>query len=392
MNRLISKIQKEKDVFLIIIASKLAIFIIIFLAYNLLPFAKTYYFANFVYPPNEPISLISAYKTWDGHHYLFLSEQGYKTGNISNSFTPLFPFLIRLTTTLTGSSFVSGFLISNSMSLIGFYLFYVFVNKLYGKKVAYKSLLFLLAFPVSFYFSLIYTESVFFLLIMLYFLFLFKKNYLAVFLIGILLPLERFIGLFVIIPSLYYYFFIDKRLIIKSQVIDFVKNIQKKIILLFGPLIGFAIHLLFMYWTTGDLFEQFRAATLSVSQPSISYMFHPSRLFTVVFNSSLTLHGFNNSIIDRIFFFLFLFLLPIMYKRLDKTFFLHSIITGLFFIFIGVFMSYTRHLLIVFPIFILLGIIVNEKKYSFLQYPLLFSMIMLQSLFLIMHSLNYWVA
>jgi hypothetical protein len=61
------------------------------LAVQLLPpiFATEIYATNFHWPPDDPPSLISAYKTWDANHYLFLSERGYQPDTMSSAFYPL---------------------------------------------------------------------------------------------------------------------------------------------------------------------------------------------------------------------------------------------------------------------------------------------------------------
>lgn len=383
----------EKKIIFLIIWVKLCTFFIIFLSFNLLPFAKNYYYANFIYPPNEKISLQSAFKTWDAQHYLFLSEQGYKRGQISNAFSPLFPILVNFLTKIFNNSFISGLIISNLMSFLALFYFYKLVRMIYSEKIAYQSLIFLLAFPTSFYFSLIYTESLFFLLVVLFFFFLYKKQFFYASFFALLMPLARQIGILIFFPFLTYYLFEEKKLKFSSQLSVVSKAcFNKKTFLILTPILGFGLYFLYIFYATGNALEMFSAMNFFVSKHSVFYIFNPSLLFNIIFNANLALHGFINSILDRVFFILFLFLLFLIYKKTNITFFIYSLLMGFVFILSGTFMSYTRHLLVVFPIFIALGIIFQEQKYSFLKLPLIYFMIMLQTLFLIMHALNYWVA
>lgn len=381
-----------KKILIGVIFIKIVIFTVIFLAYYLLPFNAAGYYANFVYPANEKVSLASAYKTWDGQHYLFLAEKGYNKGQLSNAFMPLFPILISVLTLVTRNSFLAAILLSNIASFAGIYFFYKLTDLLYGHKISKSAVIFLLAFPVSFFFSLIYTESLFFFLVISSFYFLYKRNYLLASLIAFFLPLERFVGVFIIIPFFVFYIFEDRKFTLNSQVLDIIQSLfNKKLLLFFTPLLGLLTYFIFIYLRTGNVFELFDQARFFIAQPSISYILHPLSLIKVLF-FNLSLHGFNNSIIDRIFILFFLSLIYPLYKRTNFTFLIYALIMGLFFILVGNIMSYTRHLLVIFPIFIVLAIIFENKKYEFLKFPFIYLLMSLQILFLVMHALNYWVA
>src|SRR5689334_7224412 len=90
-----------KKILFIFLWIKLSIFLIIIFAYNLLPFASVYHYANFTYPSFEKVSLKTAFKTWDAQHYIYLSEKGYSRDLGSDRFFPLLPILIKLLTFIT---------------------------------------------------------------------------------------------------------------------------------------------------------------------------------------------------------------------------------------------------------------------------------------------------
>ncbi len=193
---------RRRKLVLLVLGSKLLCVAVVVLAYAYLPFCVRFYEGNFVYPPGEPIHLASAFKTWDAHHYLWLSEAWYVPGSFSNNYYPLFPALIGLVNRLVGNAFISGLLVSNLLSLAAFYAFYRFVEDAHGPSVAAGALTLLIAFPTAFYFSLIYRESLFLLLAVSFFLFLSRGAYARSWLCAFLLPLTRPLGIAILVPFL----------------------------------------------------------------------------------------------------------------------------------------------------------------------------------------------
>ena len=376
----------------LILASKIIVFLIIFLAYNLLPFNKIAHDINPHFPKNENITLQTAYKTWDAQHYLFLSENGFNKGQISNAFAPLFPTIISIINLFINNNVIAGLLVANTFSIIGIYFFYKLVDLLYGSKIAFSSTFFLLIFPTSFYFSLIYSEGIFFALVTSSFYYLFKKKYGFVSILAFFIPMARTVGIFIIIPYIFFYIFEERRFNFNSQVIDILKSFfSKKFIFLLSPLFGLLSYFAYMFLRTGNYLEMLTASSHFVSSPTISYLWHPFELFSIL-SSNLHIHGFSNSIIDRIFILFAIVMFYFVYKKTNFTFFIYCITIFMPFILIGNIMSSTRHILMIFPIFFTLAIIFKNPKYNFIKHCLIYLMISIQTLFLIMHALNYWVA
>src|SRR5581483_5936792 len=76
----------DRSLLLTIAAGKVAVLLVIFLAYNLLPFFTAEFQVNFVDPNHPDVSLATAFSTWDAQHYLYLSESGYHAGQMSDAF------------------------------------------------------------------------------------------------------------------------------------------------------------------------------------------------------------------------------------------------------------------------------------------------------------------
>jgi hypothetical protein len=378
-----------KKIILLTLAVKITIFLIIFLAYNLMPSNAYGHYLNFLYPKNQKITLLSAYKTWDGQHYIYLAEKGYGKELSSDAFYPLYPVSISMVNLFLRNSLLSGLLISNALSFIAIVIFYLFVKDFYkNKKIAYTSVLLLFSFPTAFYFSLVYSESLFFLLSIAFFYYLYKKRFFVVGLFAFLVPLSRSLGILVFLPLLS--FFINSFSFNPKQFLS--QKVNLRILLVLVPLFGFFCYLLFMFLSTGHFIEGFLVQKMNIAQWSVGNILKIDVLIRNFFDMHLAIHGFVNSVLDRIFFVVFLCSLPLIYKRGDKNLFIFSLFLGLVPPFLGSFMSYTRYMLVIFPLFMVLGSYLEEKRYNFLKFPLIYSMLLLQGLFLIMQALNYWVA
>ncbi len=373
---------------------KLATALVIYVAWSLLPFNQYLRDVNLRWGVLNDGSLPAALSTWDAQHYILLTEQGYShVPSLSNAFGPLLPWLMRVMNLVTGDSIASGLIISNVASGLGLYIFYRFVSKHWSPTVAFTSLLLLLAFPTAFYFNLIYTESLFLLLSIVFFTALYERRLAVAAVAAFLLPFLRVPGLVVIVP--FAWVLVADALPQKTSGVSLfgrLKGFQPSMRLMWAlaPLAGFWVYLLFMKHATGDAFIAMHTEKLYISNRSIDNLVHPWRLFGDFFMSNLRVHGYLDSELDRAFFVAFVVSLPLIYKRVDMPLFLFCAIMGLQ-PFFGSFMSYMRLVLVAFPWFIAYGSLL-EKRSPHLMYALIYPLAMLQAILLSMHILSYWVA
>lgn len=118
------------------------------------------YYAN----PIEFIKLFSI--RWDGNSYHFLSQNGYTTHGDEAAFIvfpPVYPLLITAGSYLL-NSILAGFIISNICFILAMIMWYKLLILDYSHKFAQKNIILISLFPTSFFFSVIYPESLFFLL------------------------------------------------------------------------------------------------------------------------------------------------------------------------------------------------------------------------------------
>lgn len=144
-----------------------------------------------------------AWANFDGEHYLAIAQHGY--GNGEQAFFPLYPILMRLLAwPVRGDLFflqVSGLLISHIAFFLGLLGLWKLVRFDFKEDIARLSLLLLLVFPTSFYFGSIYTESLFFALVVWSFYSARRGQWLLAGIFGVFASATRFVGI-ILLPVL----------------------------------------------------------------------------------------------------------------------------------------------------------------------------------------------
>ncbi len=273
------------------------------------------------------------FSTWDGEHYLFLSQYGYLPGSPSDAFYPLWPAIIRTGTLLTGGHpLIAALLLSNLLSLAGFVALHRLVAATQGTQTADCALALLIAYPGSLFFQFAYSESLFLLLIVLFFIGLFGENYRLVAVIGFFLPLTRATGVFCVLPLASHLW--EKEgarhksggdASLGRVVLSLARN--GAIPALLAPMLGYAAYFGVMAATAGNPFAGFAAQKHYLNQPSIANIVNVPGFVASFFHVGLH-HGMADSPIDRAFFVVFVISLPWLW-RLNKPYFLYALGSGL---------------------------------------------------------------
>ena len=121
-----------------------------------------------LYPDSGPDAALWIWKRWDALHYVNLAELGY-SGYMEDGkhlflvFFPLYPWLMRLVSALTGNTMAAGLLISFLCYAGGCVYLYKLTAWELGRRAARRAVLFLSVFPHAFFFGGIMTESLFLL-------------------------------------------------------------------------------------------------------------------------------------------------------------------------------------------------------------------------------------
>lgn len=117
-------------------------------------------------PDSGPDAALWTWKRWDALHYVNLAELGY-TGYVEDGkhlflvFFPLYPWLMRLVSAITGNTMAAGLLISFLTYAGGCVYLYRLAAWELGEGAARRAVLFLSIFPYAFFFGGIMTEGLF---------------------------------------------------------------------------------------------------------------------------------------------------------------------------------------------------------------------------------------
>jgi len=201
--------KNNKFLFLAFISTRIAHFIIAVTSYMFIHNevgAGSSYWRGII--PDKSI-FIRVWQRWDSNFYQSILEKGYKEfaeGVYDTAFFPLYPFLGKIVNVLVGNAPVSLLIISNLSLFLAMYYMFNIVKEDYGEAIAKKSVWFLLAYPFAFFFTGIYTESLFLALLTGSVYYMRKNNIFMLSLFSFLLPLSRAVGV-VVIPVVFYYLY-----------------------------------------------------------------------------------------------------------------------------------------------------------------------------------------
>lgn len=335
-------------------------------------------------PVYDSNPLLYSRGNFDGLHYVYIATRGY--GYAEHAFFPLYPNLIKKITEFTLSPYLSGVIISLCSFTLGLWFFSRLLALDYTNKIVFWTIVSLLVFPTSFYFGSVYTEGLFFLLIMMSFYFARKGNWLIAGIAGGLAAYTRFVGIFMF-PALVIEFFSQPNLTMKST---------KSLINLFYILIvpaGLLTYMAYLQSTTGDPLAFLHALPSfgSYRSDSITMLYqvfwrYAKMIWSVQKGTLLYSSVVYEGSIGLLFFILTIysfFKIRLSYAVFMAFAYIAPTLTGSF-------VSLPRYVLVCFPGFILLGKIIS-------RYPKLKSIylvICLITLFFMvgLFSRGFWVA
>lgn len=324
---------------------------------------------------------------FDGIHYLDISRKGY--GIFQQAFFPLYPKLIRFIAPSFGyHDLIAGIFISNFSLLISLFLFYKLIKLDYSDQVAKQTLVYFLIFPASFFLGMVYTESLFLMLVLGSFYTVRKKWWLAAGILGCLASNTRLVGIF-IFPALLYEWWLQNK--VQSSSASWRIKVQSLVTIFLVPL-GLLSYMNFLWQKYGDPLMFLHVQPSFGGQGSGGKIILLYQVFWRYLKMILTTK------MDPLYFtiwlelvtaILFLVLILLSFKKGIRTSYL--IFTSLSYItpsLSGTFSSLPRYALVLFPCFIYIGLIKNKllKKFVYTIFGITFAA------FTIMYFRGYWVA
>jgi len=385
------KIWRLVGLFLIF---KIVLLLFVWTCSDLIPFSQYDYDNNSDhFYGQEQSDLELRLSPYDGPQYLNIAYYGYekmaKEDPKIYAFFPLYPFLIRIFSPLTANNYtVAGLLISFVCHFLGVIYFYRLILLDSDEKTARNSVKYFLIYPTAIFFLAVYTEALFFLLSILVFYLIRKRNWWLAGLFGLLGAISRPPGILLLVPFVIEYLIYLKEIRIQG-LLDFFKKSRANFLSAALIPAGLLAYFYYVYLTTGDLFFYFKALDYW-GRNNISFLNVPRTVYDHLANfNQLNLHSFHSSQIDVVFGLFFLLLVPLMLKYLRFSYWIYAFLLLALPLSSNDTMSLTRYLSVSFPHFILLGILGRKQKYWDLFATL--SFILLTALFSIAFFNWYWI-
>jgi len=321
---------------------------------------------------------VSSLANFDGVHYILIARNGYV--QYEQAFFPFYPLLIRLISPLLGKNhLLTGLIISNIfffaalmilsryLRLIGLkspsfeYLIFNENLRLQIPSYIFWTIIFLLIFPGSFFFSAVYTEGLFLFLMITTLYFLEKDQCQPAIVFGFLSSLTRITGLLLAIP-------------IALKLINEVKKKHvvncRLLIALFSPLLGLSTYCLYLWRTTGDPLCFFHSLPAFGTQRSTALILLPQvyyRYLKIILTAAPNFQYFISCLEVIIFSLVFFVLLKDLFSLLKKNYSpllglnLFSLANILLPTFTGSFSSIPRYSLMSLSFFIALARLKNSS-------------------------------
>ncbi len=321
---------------------------------------------------------------FDGVHYTHIATLGY--GYAEQAFFPLYPRLIKLLDHVVGDPYVSGVIISLASFTLGLWFLTKLLALDFDQKIVYWVICGLLVFPTSFFFGAVYTESLFFLLVISAFYFARKGKWLMAASMGGLASYTRFVGVF-LFPALVAEWWIQYKSTSRTS-----GDRWQLAFLILAPT-GLLAFMTFLKAQTGDAFAFVRTLPLFGSYRSSSVImlyqvfYRYAKMIWTVQKGTLL---YSNVLYEAGIGFLFLVLAIYAFFKLRLSYVIFFALAYLAPTLTGSFVSLPRYVLVCFPGFILLGKLL--AKYPGIRKMYLGICIVMLVLLTALFSTGYWIA
>lgn len=168
---------------------------------------------------------------WDSFWYIGIASNGYDAK--SAAFFPLYPTLIKIFSLVTGNIMTSGLFVSNFAFLIALFYVYKIAQQEFDNQTASRAVFYISAAPSAFFFSTVYSESVFLLFLVASIYYAINKKWFLAAIAGAFASATRLTG---VLPAVFIFFeslwrqeirFFPKPWGLKEQFVLIKNNLKK---------------------------------------------------------------------------------------------------------------------------------------------------------------------
>jgi hypothetical protein len=146
-------------------------------------------------------NLVTVWERFDALWFLRIATSGYANGDGSAAFFPLYPLAIRWLSFLIGGHPLAAALLISNVSFFGsLVVLYALTTRELSEDIARRAVLYAAVFPTAFFFLAPYSESLFFLLVLLSFWWARSNRWVLAGIAAALAALTRNLGLALVVP------------------------------------------------------------------------------------------------------------------------------------------------------------------------------------------------
>ncbi|MBU0619007.1 hypothetical protein KKD62_02100 [Patescibacteria group bacterium] len=380
--------QLIKNLVTLMVSWRLLLFIFQVTAMGVLAFKRSFPYVKELLKPFGQ-AIFWQWANFDGVHYLTIVQQGYLNTGFIQAFFPLYPLGVRYLTAIWQNYLVSGLLLSHLCFLAALAVFYKLLRLDYSANTSFKSLVFLICFPTSFYFAAFYSESLFLLLVLLSFWLMRQKRWLVSAICISLASATRLVGLF-LIPALIWEFWQVNKLHNPGSKL---KSLKMMLAFLIAPT-GWLAYSLYLKQHFGDFFLYAHVQGAYGAQRTSGKIILLYQVFWRYLKMLLTVQKNSWVYYTVVLEFLagagFLLLLLLAFNkklRIRWSYLFYALPAYLLPTLTGTFSSMPRYVLTLFPAFIVLGSIKNSRVLTLLLFFFLALLWLSTALF----TQGYWI-
>lgn len=304
----------------------------------------------------------SIWANFDGGLYLSIAKNGYF--QYQQAFFPIFPLLIRfITSFLDGNYLLGAVLLVFVSSFLAVLLFWKLTRIDFNSSIAKWAVIFLLAFPTSFFMGSVYTESLFLALVLGSFYAARKQRWAIAGLLGGLASGTRLVGIF-LLPALVWEWWEQ------NQNLEFrIKNVEliRKLLPLLLVPIGLLGYMIYLWKSYGDplLFVHVQPA-FGAQRTGGELVFLPQvfwRYLKIFLSVPWSEYVFWIALFEFLTFNFTILLILLAFKNKIRTSYLiFSLLAVATPTLTGTLSSIPRYVLVAFPIFIVLAQLKNPAS------------------------------
>lgn len=376
--------MKPSQVTILVLGWRIVLTLVTAIAIVIIPFKPSFPYADTILNPLGP-RLLTSWANFDGVHYLTIIEKGYRGTGVIQAFFPLYPLVVKVITPIVSNPILAGISLSTGALLAAL----IWLDKLIRldepKTIAKKTIFLILLSPTAFFFTSLYTESLFLLLTILCFYSARTRRWLLAGVLGACASASRLVGIF-LVPALLVELWLQQK-----KKFSLRANLQKIIGSLL-PALGTGAYMWYLKRVFNDPFlflnvqPQF-GVEREVDRLILLYQVfwrYTKMVVTVTKNSWL----FYNVLLELIIAMVFLALLLSAFKKTRQSYAVFAILAFVAPTLTGTFTSLPRYVLVLFPAFIVLAKTTR---------PVLYRLILTISAILLMVNTilffqGYWVA